>query len=356
MLIMNGIKNNKIVNIGGGGIAGLSAAQVLKLNGYNPVVYERELNVGKSRHGDYEGLENWIFPSDISSFFKQIGFDFSKIGSFPVKKFIVHTKSFKSIVISQNKPFFYMIKRGCEETDLDFQLYHQCKSTGVDFQFEQEAPKNCDVFATGTSNAAAYIRGINFKTDLKDQIHLLLGHQFAPKGYAYLIIINGSATLASAYKKVKKQSDLINNCREYFNSIGLIIPKGSPFASRGSFSLPLGLINKPYKIGEAGGYQDYLFGFGMRMSMLSGMGAALHILNRKKEAKKIFSILNHKRRLSFINRFLYEKLNDEQKAKIVLKLSKSNDPLSILSKIYGWNTKNILRWLNLKYTYEVRPT
>ncbi|GIT12021.1 MAG: hypothetical protein CM1200mP33_2070 [Chloroflexota bacterium] len=41
-----------------------------------------------------------------------------------------------------------MIKRGCEETDLDFQLYHQCKSTGVDFQFEQEAPKNCDVFAT----------------------------------------------------------------------------------------------------------------------------------------------------------------------------------------------------------------
>ena len=46
---MNGLKNNKIVNIGGGGIAGLSAAQVLKLNGYNPVVYERELNVGKSR-------------------------------------------------------------------------------------------------------------------------------------------------------------------------------------------------------------------------------------------------------------------------------------------------------------------
>ena len=86
------------------------------------------------------------------------------------------------------------------------------------------------------------------------------------------------------------------------------------------------------------------------------MGSALHILKRKKEAKKIFSILNHKRLLSFINRFLYEKLNDEQKAKIVLKLSKSNDPLSILSKIYGWNTKNILRWLNLKYTYEVRPT
>ena len=353
---MNGIQNNKFVNIAGGGIAGLSAAQVLKLNGYNPVVYEKELNVGRSRHGDYEGLENWIFQSDIDSFFKQIGFDFSKIRSFPIKNFFVHTKSLNPILISQNTPFFYMIKRGCEEKDLDFQLYHQCKSTGVKFQFGQEAPKNCDILATGTSKAAAYIRGINFKTDLNDQIHLLLGHLFAPKGYAYLIIIDGFATLATAYKKVKKQSNLLNNCRDYFNSIGLKIPNGSPFASRGSFSLPFGLNRKPYRVGEAGGYQDYLFGFGMKMSMLSGMAAATHILNRKKEAKKIFSILNHKRRLSFINRFLYEKLNDEQMEKIVLKLSKSNEPLSILSKIYGWNTKNILRWLTLKNNYEVRPT
>ena len=76
----------------------------------------------------------------------------------------------------------------------------------------------------------------------------------------------------------------------------------------------------------------------------------------KNLAKKIFSILNRKRRLSFVNRFLYEKLNDEQMARIVMKLSKSNDPLSVLSKIYGWNTKNILRWLTLKHKYEIRPT
>ena len=353
---MNGIYNTKLVNIAGGGIAGLSSAQVLKLNGYYPVIYEKESNIGKSRHGDYEGLENWIFSSDINSFFQQIGFDFSKIRSFPINKFNVHTEFNKPILINQNKPFFYIIKRGCEQTDLDFQLYNQSKLAGVEFKFSHEAPKDCDVLATGTSKAAAYIRGINFKTDLNDQIHLLLGHKFAPKGYAYLIIINGQATLATAYKKVKKQSDLISNCRDYFNSIGLNIPKGNLFASRGSFSLPFGLIGKPYKVGEAGGYQDYLFGFGMRMSMLSGKGAALYILNRKREAKKIFSILNHKRRLSFVNRFLYEKLNDEQMARIVIKLSKSNDPISILSKIYGWNTKKILRWLTLKYNYEIRPS
>ena len=61
--------------------------------------------------------------------------------------------------------------------------------------------------------------------------------------------------------------------------------------------MPLGPNQKPYKVGEAGGYQDYLFGFGIRMSMLSGMGAALYILGHKKEAKNVFRILNNKRRL-----------------------------------------------------------
>ena len=354
---MNGVNNIKSVNIAGGGIAGLSSAHLLKRNGYYPIVYEKESNIGKSRHGDYEGIENWIFPTEINSFFEQLGFNFSKIHSFPISKFYVHTKSNKPLSISQPQPFFHMIKRGYKKTDLDFQLYNQCKSSGVEFRFGQKAPNDCNIIATGTSKAAAYIKGINFKTDLKDQIHLLLGNKFAPKGYAYLIILDGNATLATAFKKTKtKQKNIINKCKDYFESIGLSIPEGNAFASRGSFSLPFGPYQEPYKIGEAGGYQDYLFGFGIRMSMVSGMGAALYILGRQKEAKNVFRILNHKRRLSFINRFLYEKLNDDQMYGIVNKLSKSNDPISILSGIYGWNTKNILRWIKLKYRFEIHPT
>ena len=354
---MNGVKNIKFVNIAGGGIAGLSSAHLLKRNGYYPIVYEKESNIGKSRHGDYEGIENWIFSTEINSFFEQLGFNFSKIHSFPISKFYVHTKSNKPLSIRQTQPFFHMIKRGYKKTDLDFQLYNQCKSSGVEFRFGQKAPNDCNIIATGTSKAAAYIKGINFETDLKDQIHLLLGNKFAPKGYAYLIILDGNATLATAFKKTKtKQKDIINKCKDYFGSIGLSIPQGNTFASRGSFSLPFGPNQEPYKVGEAGGYQDYLFGFGIRMSMVSGMGAALYILGRKKEAKNVFRILNHKRRLSFINRFLYEKLNDDQMYGIINKLSKSNNPISILSGIYEWNTKNILRWIKLKYGFEIHPT
>ena len=43
---MNGVNNIKSVNIAGGGIAGLSSAHLLKRNGYYPIVYEKESNIG----------------------------------------------------------------------------------------------------------------------------------------------------------------------------------------------------------------------------------------------------------------------------------------------------------------------
>ncbi len=352
---MNNIKSARSIKIAGGGIAGLSAAIKLKLNGFEPIVYEKEDKIGLGRHDDFEGLENWIFSNEMSLFFKKIGFDFNKIDSYPISRFTIHTISKNPFTIFQNKPFFYMIKRGSGYNSLDTQLFNQCIEKGIKFNFGQMAPNDCEIIATGTSKAAAYVRGINFKTKLKDQVHLLLGNKFAAKGYAYLIIINGRGTLASAYKKTKNsQISPINNCIKYFNSIGMKIPKGKAFASRGSFSLPFGKLKPPYKVGEAGGYQDYLFGFGIRMSMLSGTAAALSIIGKNIKAKKLISSLNQKLRLSFINRILYERLNDSQMEIIAQRLAMSNNPLEILSKVYGWNIKNYIRWISWKNKYEVR--
>ena len=88
------------------------------------------------------------------------------------------------------------------------------------------------------------------------------------------------------YKKPKKSGiDPLKNSVDCFNNYGITIPEGKSFGSRGSFSLPFGGMTYPYNIGEAGGFQDYLFGFGIRMSMASGRGAALSILGKHKEAK-----------------------------------------------------------------------
>jgi len=348
---------SKTIEIAGGGVAGLTAAIQLKKSGLDPIVFDKETQIGAGRYGDFEGLENWIYTHDMPSFFDEAGFDFNQITTYPITRFMVHTQHNKPTPIHQNQPFFYMVKRGAEPTDLDHQLYLQCSRMGVQFELGNKAPENCHINATGTQKAAAYIQGINFNTQMNDQVHLLLGHQFAPKGYAYLIIIDGKGTLATAYKKPKNSEiDLLENAKEYFGSVGIRIKNGQSFGSRGSFSLPFGMWKQPFQIGEAGGFQDYLFGFGIRMSMMSGRAAALSLTGREEEARMIIKELNQKRRLSFVNRILYERLTDDQLAGVAEKLSNTSNPLSVLSGAYAWNFRNILRWINIGHRYEVHPT
>ena len=76
----------------------------------------------------------------------------------------------------------------------------------------------------------------------------------------------------------------------------------------------------------------------------------------KKKAQKIIKDVNKKRRLSFVNRLLYERLNDRQIALLAKKLVNIEEPLSILSEAYKWNIKNFMRWKNLDKRYEIRTT
>ena len=353
---MNIPVDNKI-RIAGGGIAGLSTAIYLQSKNNPTVVYEKESKIGQSRHGDFEGIENWIFNNHIYSLFKNIGFDFNKIESTPINSFYVHTAHQKHLRVKSKIPFFFLVSRGCKSSDLDHQLFLQCKKAGVEFRLGSKAPSSCDVIATGTRKASAYIQGINFNTDLKNQVHLLLGKKFAPKGYAYLIIQNGQGTIASAFKKTKNtQEGFLENCTEYFKSKNINFFEAKKFSSRGSFMLPIGKMNLPILVGEAGGFQDYLFGFGMRISMLSGLVAAMRLNNENSKAKNLFKIINRKRKLSFVNRILYEQLNDKQMYFLAKKFSYSTEPLSILSESYKWSLKTVFRWLNYKNRYEVRHT
>ncbi len=335
----------------------MTAGINLKKSGRDVVVYEKQSTAGGSRHGDYEGLENWIFNQPMSTFFESHGFDFHKLETIPIKHFTVHTERKSPFIVRSRSPFFYMIKRGSHGDSFDRQLYEQCCQAGVDFKFDTLAPGNIDIDSTGPKRAAAYIKGVNFTTLMENQIHLLLGKKYAPKGYAYLIIQNGRGTIASAFKKVKNEAtEPLKMTIDYFREIGFAIPHNKVFGSRGSFSiLNMKFFQRPYRIGEAGGFQDFLFGFGMRMAMSSGLAAAYHLKGEKYKAKRILRNLYWKRYISFINRKLYERLNDEQLAKVAASFARADEPLELLSSAYQWNFKNMLRWIRLQERYEVRP-
>ena len=348
-------KKMKNISIAGAGIAGLSAAFNLSKMGYSPIVYEKENCVGSSRDGDFEGIENWVFESNYSDFFKKIGFNELEITNYSIKSFDVHSDLHDPISIKSQKPFFYLVKRGSKSNCLDYQLYNQCVEMGVEFVFNKKIiVDDADIIATGSKKAAAYIRGINFSTSAKDQVHLLLGKNFAPKGYAYLIILNGEGTLATAFKKnSSKSKDPFSATLDYFKKIGIEMKGVNSFGGKGSFFFPKATFSYPYLVGEAGGFQDYLFGFGMRFSLLSGLAAAKAINGDKHYVKKTIKELKKKMRLSFINRMLYERLNDKQMLFIAKKIASSKEPILYLSNAYKWNIKTIFNWIRLNKKNEI---
>ena len=349
-------KENSKINIVGAGIAGMTAAINLSKFGKSVTIYEKKGNIGDSRDGDFEGIENWMFSKNVSESIIECGIDFNGIPKFPIFEFSVHLNGVLPVKIKSQEPFFYIVKRGSSSGSFDNYLAEICNSLNVRFRFNQHYNIfESDINATGTYRAAAYIRGAQIVTDLPNQVHLLLGKQFAPRGYAYLIIIDGFGTIATAFKKSSKSIDPLNPCIQYFKTHGFDFEVKSKFANRGSFNLPK-LWNRacPIMIGEAGGYQDYLFGFGMRMAMYSGLSAAYKLSGKNYQSKIINRDLNNKRRISFANRLLFENLSIDNANYWVNMFEKSKNPVNILRSAYNWNWKKIIKSIKLANQYAIR--
>ena len=349
-------KENSKTHIVGAGIAGMTAAINLSKSGKSVIIYEKNDCIGGSRDGDFEGMENWIFSKNISDSITECGLDFNGIPKSPVFEFFVHLYGIRPVKIKSPEPFFNIVKRGTSSDSLDNYLAEICKSFNVKFLFNQNYDiSKADINATGSLRAAAYIRGAQIEANLPNQVHLLLGKQFAPRGYAYLIINDGCGTIATAFKKTSNRSDPLNPCIQYFNKIGLDFHIKSTFAKYGSFHLPkIWQRNNPLNIGEAGGYQDYLFGFGMRFAMYSGLSAAYKLLGKYSQSRIIDRELNIKRKISFANRLLYENLLFENTKYWVSRFQNSKYPLNILRKSYDWNWKKIIKSSKLANKYAIR--
>lgn len=334
----------------------MTAAINLSKFGKSVIIYEKKSNIGDSRDGDFEGIENWMFSKNVSESITECGIDFNSIPKFPIFEFSVHLNGTPPCKIQSKEPFFYIVKRGSSIDSFDNYLAKICNSLNVRFQFNQHYNISAShINATGAYRAAAYIRGAQIVTNLPNQVHLLIGKEFAPRGYAYLIINDGLGTIATAFKKSSKISDPLNPCIQYFKTHGFDFEVKSKFANRGSFNLPrLWDRGQPIMIGEAGGYQDYLFGFGMRMAMYSGLSAAYRLSGKNYQSKIINRELNHKRRISFANRALFEKLSIDNINYWVNKFEKSKNPVNILRSAYNWNWKKIIKSIKLANQYAIR--
>ena len=307
----------KKIKILGAGISGLTAAINLAKAGYDVEVYEKNKDVGMRFNGDLEGLENWSEKKDVIEELKdfniKINFDCDPVSSLKV------SNGTEEKIIANEKPFFYLTKRGRFLGCLDAGLKKQAEKLGVKIFFKKTLPKEeVDVVATGSiiKESPAVDKGIVFRTKSEDAEVMLLNHEMAFKGYSYLFITKGYGCICSlVFDELQKIDECFEKTKNYFiGKYDLKIKYPKSVGGIGSFSLKHRLEEK-YKhgmtlfVGEAAGLQDCLWGFGMRYAFESGYLAAQSVIIGKdyeKMAKKRFT---NKLKASIVNRYIWEKLD-----------------------------------------------
>lgn len=328
----------KKIVIAGAGIAGLTAAINLAKSGFNVKIYEKGNDVGCRFNNDFQGIENWTTEEDALQILKKmnIKINFSCI---PYKKVDFYSHELEKYELKLSKPFFYSVKRGSSEKTLDQGLKEQALDKGVEIFFNKIIdPKNSDIIATGPIKAGILAKGITFKTNIEDIALAILDDNIAPKGYAYLLVNNGEATMATAlFKHFESIQECFKKTMEKFRSIlNFDVKNKKEFTNYGNYFLRRSWTeNERLHVGERAGFQDFLWGFGMRYAMVSGFLAAKSFIENKNYDILIKENILGELKTSLSNRFFFENLGDNGYESFLDKVTNKEDPAGFLRKNYN---------------------
>ena len=335
--------NSKTVNIIGGGPASLVAAIQLAKNNYTVTVHEMKKDVGTRFNGDFQGIDNWSTYEDVQDFLESIdvsiNFRFA-----PYSNGDYFDPLLKKYNINTSRPLFYLVERGTNEYSLDQGLKRQALKAGVEIKWNSrisKVPGGKVIIGTGPKAADAIAKGIVFKTTHKNYYAGYLDDNIAPQAYAYLLVNEGRATFATCLFKS------FPNAQEYYDraykrlvetvDIDIINPK--PFGGYVNFFFNKNLTkdNRIYYVGENAGFQDALWGFGMRYAMHSGYLAARSIIEDKSYQDLCKKHIIPKMEVSLINRWMFTRLGNKGYKKVLKMISTKKDLIPILTKKYNSN-------------------
>ena len=306
------------IEIAGAGPAGLTAAISLAKAGRDVIVHEAYKEVGYrfgNTYQDFQGLENWTTEQDILELFEQQGIttDFATLPCYKGTAFDYKQRQYD---ISSKKPLFYMLERGPGPRTLDTALLKQAQSLGVEVKFNSRLKtiSGQGIMAGGPKAADAISAGYHFATEMEDGYWVICDNNLAPEGYAYLLIMNGVGTVKSCmfddFKQEKKYVERTVAAFEQLAGLKMIEPKFH--GGIGNFYIPDTAYNQQYPIvGEQAGFQDTLWGFGMRLVMSSGLLAAQSLLTGENYDQLWRQQLKPQMDASVVNRCIFSLLGNK---------------------------------------------
>ena len=304
------------VDISGAGLAGLAAAIVIAKAGGRPVVHEHNADVGGRFHGDFQGLENWTASEDVIEELGHLGIE-ATFDHAPYREFTIFDPEGREFRFRSSQPLFYLVRRGPQPGTLDTSLRNQAVASSVEIRFNDPCHHLPDggIVAEGPRGSDAIAVGQVFDTDMADGAFGALSDELAPKGYSYLLVHNGRGTIASClFQDYHNEKQYLARTVEFFRQkVGVRVMNAKTFGGTGNF-LAVRTARKGLLLyaGESAGFQDALWGFGMRYAMLSGALAGQCILKASlQEYDHLWTErLGAALRASIVNRYLFEKLGD----------------------------------------------
>jgi flavin-dependent dehydrogenase len=328
------------IRIAGAGPSGLAAAIVLARAGRAVEVHEAKSDVGMRFIGDLQIIEGASEAESVPDFLSRIGIE-RNFYFRPADWATFYDHRRVARVIRSDAPYGWFIRRGAEEGTLDRGLLAQARAAGATVVFNSRIAE-ADIVATGPASPDGLAREMTWHTTDPERIDVFFNHKLAPGGYSYLFILDGIATFGCAivadFKRIDDYFD--HSLAEAKRLHGFEVPEEHRTGySYMNFHLKRRATSNGTRfVGEAAGFQDYLFGLGIRYALTSGYLAARSILEARDFDQLWKSELGTKQETSLVNRFLYEAGGNFGLSMFVRRASRAKDFHRYLG---GWHAA---RW------------
>lgn len=328
------------IRIAGAGPSGLAAAIVLARAGRAVEVHEAKSDVGMRFIGDLQIIEGASETEPVPDFLDRIGIE-RNFYFRPADWATFYDHRGNARVIRSAAPYGWFIRRGAEEGTLDRGLLAQARAAGATVIFNSRIAE-ADIVATGPASPDGLAREMTWRTSDPERIDVFFNHKLSPGGYSYLFILDGIATFGCAivadFKSIDDYFDHSLAEAKRMHSFDVPAEHRTGYSYMNFHLKRRATSNGARFVGEAAGFQDYLFGLGIRYALTSGYLAARSILEARDFDELWMSGLGAKQETSLVNRFLYEAGGNLGLSMFVRRASRAKDFHRYLS---GWHAS---RW------------